>query len=203
MIYVIGLTGGISTGKTNISAALKEIGAYVADADEISHALTAKNGAALPAIRKAFGDKVFDGDTLNRRALGSIIFSDEQSRETLNNILHPMIFERIKEDIRHAEQKGFPAVILDVPLLYETGYDKICHEIWVSYVPQKEQLKRLCERDGITQKQALQKIRSQMPAIEKKRRADRVINTSGTLEESAAIAQKMYRETLEKIKQLS
>ncbi len=200
MIYVIGLTGGISTGKTNISSALRAVGAYVVDADCISRALTQKGGAALPAIRKAFGGRVFDGGALDRRALADIIFADEASREMLNAILHPMIFERIRAEIKSAERQGFPAVILDIPLLYETGGDKLCNEVWVSYVPQRMQIKRLCERDGITRRQALQKIRSQMPALQKKRRADRVIDTDGTAAESAAIAQSMYLETLEKIK---
>ena len=100
--YVIGLTGGIACGKSNLSKALKANGVPVIDADEISRALTARCGAALPAIRERFGDRVFDGDELNRRALSDIVFSDPKERDALNRILHPMVLDEIHRQINSA-----------------------------------------------------------------------------------------------------
>ena len=93
--YVIGLTGGISTGKSNLSSVLKTAGATIIDADEISRSLTAPGGEALPLIRKAFGDRVFEGDILNRRALGELVFGNEENRKILNDIVHPLVFQKM------------------------------------------------------------------------------------------------------------
>ncbi len=193
--YVIGLTGGIACGKSNLSRALKEEGAPLVDADEISRSLTARGGPALPAIREAWGDAVFDGEDLNRRALSDIIFSDPGQREKLNGILHPLIFAEMRRQI--AAQPG--PVVLDVPLLYEAGMEDWCDEIWCAYVPQKEQVRRVMKREKMTRAQALLRVRSQIPAIEKRRRADRVIRTDGTKENSGRIVVSMWRETLRRL----
>ncbi len=195
--YVIGLTGGIATGKSNLSAALRQAGARVIDADEISRGLTAPGGAALPRIRQAFGPQVFDGERLNRRALGEMVFASEENRSRLNAIVHPMVLERIRDEIA----AGDGLVIMDVPLLFECGMDAWCDEIWCAYVPQRVQLERLMQRDGLTRRQALARIHSQMPTLEKARKADRVIRTAGSREESARIVLSMWRETLQKFEQ--
>ena len=140
--YVIGLTGGIACGKSNISRALKEAGVPVIDADEISRNVTAKGGPALPAIREKWGDQVFDGDELNRRALSDIVFADPQAREALNAIIHPMVISEIH---RQMDETDGP-VVMDVPLLFEVGMDSWCQEIWCAYVPQKEQVRRVRKR---------------------------------------------------------
>ncbi|MBQ7655222.1 MAG: dephospho-CoA kinase [Clostridia bacterium] len=194
--YVIGLTGGIACGKSNLSRALKENGAPVIDADEISRALTAKGGAALPAIRERFGDGVFDGDELNRRALSDIVFSDPAQRDALNAILHPMVLSEIH---RQMDETDGP-VVMDVPLLYEVGMDSWCQEIWCAYVPQKEQVRRVCKRGVITYKEALRRIHSQMPVMEKRKRADHVIRTDGTKAESAEIALKLWQDAMDRLK---
>lgn len=195
--YVIGLTGGIATGKSNLSAALRQAGARVIDADEISRGLTAPGGAALPRIRQAFGPRVFDGESLNRRALGAMVFGSEENRSRLNAIVHPMVLERIRAEIA----AGDGPVIMDVPLLFECGMDAWCDEIWCAYVPQRVQLERLMQRDGLTRRQALARIHSQMPTLEKARKADRVIRTAGSREESARIVLSMWRETLQKFEE--
>ena len=194
--YVIGLTGGIACGKSNLSRALKENGAPVIDADEISRALTAKGGAALPAIRERFGDGVFDGDELNRRALSDIVFSDPAQRDALNAILHPMVLSEIH---RQMDETDGP-VVMDVPLLYEVGMDSWCQEIWCAYVPQKEQVRRVRKRGVITYKEALRRIHSQMPVMEKRKRADHVIRTDGTKAESAEIALKLWQDAMDRLK---
>lgn len=190
--YVIGLTGGIACGKSNLSRALRAAGAQVVDADEISHELTQKNGKALPGIRALFGDSVFCGGELNRRALGEIVFSDRDKLDKLNAVIHPMILSEIRTRLDAAEG----TVILEAPLLYECGLDTLCDETWCAYIPQREQLKRLCGRDGITRRQALERIRSQMSALKKARLADRVIRTDGEMAHSAEMALRLYRDTV-------
>ena len=182
--YIVGLTGGIACGKSNLSRALRQAGIRVVDADEISRSLTAPGGAALPAIRKIWGDGVFDGEKLNRRALSDRVFSDPAEMKKLNDLMHPMILSAIRKEL---DAWDGPAV-LEAPLLFETGIDRWCDEIWCAYVPQEEQVRRLRHRKGVTRKEALRRIRSQMPAREKAKRTRHVIRTDGTKQESAAIA---------------
>ena len=193
--YVIGLTGGIACGKSNISRALKEAGVPVIDADEISRNVTAKGGIALPAIRKAFGDQVFDGEELNRRALSDIVFADPQAREALNGIIHPMVLAEIH---RQMDETDGP-VVMDVPLLFEVGMDSWCQEIWCAYVPQKEQVRRVRKRGKITYAEALRRIHSQMPVMEKRKRADHVIRTTSTKEESGKIALALWQNVINRL----
>ena len=186
--YVIGVTGGIACGKTNLTDTLKALGAVVIDADEVSRALTAPGGEALAPIRAAFGDGVFRGDDLDRRALGSIVFSDPDSKKLLEDILHPMIRERIASLLDRAEG----IVFLSAPLLFECGYEKICDEVWCVYVPQREQLRRLMARDRLTRAEALRRIGSQWSAFKKAGLSDVVIRTDGTPEESAEKVTGLY-----------
>lgn len=193
--YIIGLTGGIACGKTNLTDALSSVGAPIVDADVVSRTVTADQGAALPALRRAFGDSIFDGEKLNRKALGEMVFADEEKRRLLNSLLHPII---IRECERQLIEIPGPAVY-SVPLLFECGLEKSCHEVWCAYIPQKEQIIRLRQRDGITAKAALQKIRSQWPTLKKARLSHRIIRTDGSKEESAAIVISMWQETLARI----
>ncbi len=179
----IGLTGSIACGKSTVSAYLRTLGHAVVDADAISHALTAPGGRALPPLREAFGDAVFDGDILNRRALGSIVFADEGKRTQLNAILHPMIITSIREELNAFDAPG-KLVFGDVPLLFECAMEGMFDRVWVVSVPEEVQLERLRARDSLSQKEALNRIRSQMPLEEKRQRADAVIDSSGSVEQT-------------------
>ena len=174
--YVLGLTGGIACGKSYVARLLRQRGIPVLDADAISRSLTADHGEALPAIRAAFGDRVFDGDALNRRALGNLVFSDAAARRQLEEILHPMIIGRMQRETENADAA---LVAWDVPLLYETGMDAQCDEVWCVSVPPGMQVRRVMRRDGLSRTQAVQRMQSQMPLAEKRRRADHIIDTSG------------------------
>lgn len=196
--YVIGLTGGIACGKTNLTDALLSIGAPVVDADVVSRSITAKGGAALPAIRAAFGDAVFEGDELNRSALSALVFQDAEKRKQLNAITHPLILSECR---RLLSAIPGPA-IYSVPLLFECGLEKECDEVWCAYLPQKEQIRRLRQRDGITHRQALAKIHSQMPTLQKARLSHRIIRTDGSREESAAKVVALWQETLARIQSI-
>ena len=119
--YIVGLTGGIACGKSHVSRELRALGVPVMDADAISHGLTAPGGAALPAIREAFGDDIIDGETLNRKALGALVFSDDEKRRQLEGILHPLILQTM---LQETAASAAPIVAWDVPLLFETGLDQ-------------------------------------------------------------------------------
>ncbi len=192
-MLVLGLTGGIACGKTNISQTLAALGAVIVDGDVLSRELTAPGGAALPAIRGHFGDGVFHGDdTLDRRALGACVFADDSQRAALNGIIQPMIRTLTEQRIGEARKKGASVCVLDMPLLYEMGYEPLCDEVWCAYIPRETQLTRLMARDGFTRKEAEARLRSQLPADEKARRADVVIDTGGAIEETRAIVRELY-----------
>lgn len=179
----IGLTGSIACGKSTVSAYLASLGCTIVDADAISRALTADGGAALPAVRQAFGDSVFRGESLDRRALGQLVFSDFQKRDELNAILHPLILREIARqlDILDAPEK---LVIGDIPLLYECGMQTLFDAVWVVSVPRETQIERLALRDGLDRTQAEQRIDAQMPLSQKEKLADAVIHTDGTIEQT-------------------
>lgn len=179
----IGLTGSIACGKSTVSSYLRELGYFVSDADAISHGLTAPGGAALPALRKAFGDAVFSGETLNRQALGSLVFSNPAKRNKLNNILHPMIISQIQAELSEHDHPD-TLVFGDIPLLYECSMADMFDHVWVVSAPRSVQIARLLERDGLSEKEAAQRIDAQMPLEEKRRLSDAVIHTDGPIEDT-------------------
>ena len=193
--YVVGITGGIGCGKTAATDYLAGQGALVLDADVESRALTAENGEALPMIREKFGDAVFNEDgTLNRRALGEIVFASEEQRRALEGIIHPMVQHRIIQKIRQAEQDGVPFLFLSVPLLFETGMDALCDETWCLSLDPAEQLERVMERDGLSKAEAEARIESQMPVEEKTRRANVVIRTNRSIDATRAELSSLLRD---------
>ena len=180
---IIGLTGGIACGKSTISLILREQGAYIVDGDALSRELTAPDGDALPGIRRIFGDGVFHDDgTLNRRALGQIVFADDEARQALDDLMQPLLYTRILREIDTAQAQGAAVCVLDMPLLYEKGLDVLCQRVWCACLPFEIQLERLMARDGFTREEAMQRINSQMPTAEKAARADVVIDTSGPIQ---------------------
>ena len=181
----IGLTGSIACGKSTVSAYLRELGYAVVDADAISHALTAPGGRALPALRCAFGDGVFSGANLDRRALGTLVFSDTQKRVQLNAILHPMIISEVADELSRLDGDN-TLVFGDVPLLYECSMENMFDRVWVVAASGNVQLERLMERDHLSKDEAQRRIDAQMPLAEKMRRADAVICSDGTIKETQA-----------------
>ena len=194
---VIGLTGGIACGKSTISAALEEMGASIIDGDVLSRELTAPGGPALPAIRERFGDGVFHPDgTLNRRALGDVIFGSDEARARLDAIMQPMLRRMITGGIERARLSGADLCVLDMPLLYEAGLETLCDRVWCAWIPRETQLARLMARDGFTRDEAEARLRSQLPADEKAARADVVIDTGGSIQDTADRLPALLREEL-------
>ncbi|WP_270169756.1 dephospho-CoA kinase [Paenibacillus sp. SYP-B4298] len=181
----IGLTGGIACGKSTVGAMLVQLGAALVDADQVAREVVLPGEPALGKIVAAFGSEVLHADgSLNRGALGNIVFQNPGKRRELESIVHPAIRERMKEQIQqHEEQSPGIPVIADVPLLYETGQDKQYEQVIVVYIPRELQLKRLMERNpDLTKDQALGRIEAQLDIEEKRRRASWVIDNSGDIE---------------------
>ncbi|MBR3504683.1 MAG: dephospho-CoA kinase [Clostridia bacterium] len=197
--YVVGITGGIGSGKTAATDFLEEQGALVLDADVESRALTAENGEALMPILETFGEGVFTEDgLLDRRALAEIIFSDEAQRHVLEGIVHPMVQHRIVQKIRQAGQDGVPFLFLSVPLLFETGMDALCDETWCLSVDEDKQVERVMERDNLTRAEALARIKCQMPLSEKESRATVVIRTNRSMEATRAELSSLLRDLVKR-----
>lgn len=181
MYKIIGLTGGIASGKTTVSNYLKERGFTVLDADEYSRQTTAKNGPAIPAIIETFGEDIVDSDgVLNRGKLGSIIFNDSDKRQQLNKIVHPLIREMMNADEQKFIESGH--VFLDIPLLFENGLNERCDLVVTVFVNRETQINRLMARNDLTIEEAEARINSQMPLEEKAMRSDYRFDNNGSLE---------------------
>lgn len=196
---IIGLTGGIACGKSTVAAMLVARGAALVDADQVAREVVMPGEAALSAVVRQFGQAVLAEDgTLNRSALGQLVFGDREQLKKLEAILHPAIRERMQARLRRYEAED-PArlAIADIPLLYETGQADSYPGVLVVYVPQALQLERLLARSPeMTEEQARSRIALQMDIEEKRRRADWVIDNSGTLAETEQQVAAFLREAV-------
>lgn len=178
---IIGLTGGIATGKSTASLILSEEGIPVIDADIISREVVMPGEVAYDKIVAFFGNEILLANkTINRVRLGEIIFNDSEKRLKLNEIVHPAVRSEMKKQAKLHLNAGHSLVIMDIPLLFESKLTHMVDETWLIYTHPDIQLKRLMERDGYTEEQALSRINSQMPIDEKKELADVVIENNDT-----------------------
>lgn len=192
MRKIIGLTGGIACGKSTVSAYLQKKGAIIVDADEITHELLQPQGALYNAYVEHWGSQVVESDgSLNRRKVGQLAFSDKQEKEWMNATAHPIIKETILQKLAEIK-KGL--IIFDVPLLFEAGWDKATNGNCVVFVTPDVQLRRLIARNGYSKEEAMARINAQMPLAEKKRRADWLIDNSGTLAKTYQQVEKLWQE---------
>ncbi len=185
MTLVIGLTGGIASGKSTISSILKAVGWPVIDADLIARQIVMPDSKGLEQIVNRFGPQMLNSDgTLDRKKLGKTVFDDPKKLSDLDKIEHPLIQEAIDSQLDEFKKQHLPVVVLDVPLLFETGMDEECDLTVLAVVDQATQLKRLMKRDQISKMDAVKKISSQMSLKEKMQRADVIIDNNGTLEQT-------------------
>jgi len=194
MTLIIGLTGSIASGKSTISSMFADFHIPVIDADKLAREEVETGEKAYEEIIAVFGQEILQADkTLNRKKLGSIIFADEQKRKTLNNIVHPAIRE---EMIRRKDvyiEAGEKCVVLDIPLLFESKLTGFADKTLVVYVDEDVQLERLMARDESTEKEAKQRIQSQIPVKQKADLADAVIDNNGTKQQSREQLEKLLR----------
>ncbi|MDD5021535.1 MAG: dephospho-CoA kinase [Endomicrobiaceae bacterium] len=179
---IIGLSGGIATGKSEASKIFKKLGCYIIDADKISKQLTSKGSDVLKKIVESFGtDILTKTGSLNRRKLGQLIFSNKGAKLQLERILHVSIIKKINEIV--AKKYKDVDIVIDAPLLFEVGLDRICDKVIVIYAKYSLQLKRFMKRDKLQKQEAEQRIAVQMPIEEKMMLATVVIDNSFTLKE--------------------
>lgn len=197
-MLVIGLTGGIASGKSMISNFLRELGAGVIDADKLARELVVSSSPAFQEIVDTFGPDIIQEDgELNRKKLGSIIFASGQERDKLNRILHPKIIDKTQEWIRYYKSKEqVPLIVVDAPLLIETGMTKLVDQVWVVSIPPEIQIERLRKRDNLSQFEAQQRLATQMSLPEKVPYADIIIDNSKSPEETTAYIKKLWRKVI-------
>jgi dephospho-CoA kinase len=191
---VIGLTGGIGSGKSTVSQFLAELGAMIINADKIGHEAFQPGTEAWQEVVAAFGNQIVSPNgEIDREKLGKIVFSNPQARAQLNRIMHPRIYERVKTQLEEYKRQGAGVVVLEAPLLLEAGWASLVDEVWVTTASQTTILERLRERTGLSEKEALARIHAQLPAEEQVKHADIVIDTDCDLDELKAKVNKLWQ----------
>ena len=193
---VIGLTGGIGTGKSTVSGYLRDQGFAVIDADQIAREIVEPGKPLLAELSKAFGSEIIQEDgALDRKGLAAIVFSDPEKRRMLDQIMHGRILEEIQRRVDMCrEQADARGIIIDAPLLFETGLDRRCGQVWLVTADEDLRIQRVCIRDGASAKEVKDRIRSQMSDDEKKKRADSILDNSGSLQQLEEQLQKLLKE---------
>lgn len=185
LTLVVGLTGGIASGKSTVANMFKEMGIEVIDADIEARKAVEIGEAAYEQIVTYFGEDILNDDyTINRSKLGEIIFNDSVKRQKLNEIVHPDVRRRMNEKKAAAIMRGDQVVVLDIPLLFESGLKHMVDVVLLVYVEKDVQLQRLMERNLLTKEEALARIQSQMPIEDKRKLADKVINNNGSIDDT-------------------
>ncbi|MFC2066460.1 dephospho-CoA kinase [Chloroflexota bacterium] len=195
---VIGLTGGIGSGKSTVSQFLAELGATVLDADKVGHEALNPGGEVWHHVVTAFGKQVTtsNGD-IDREKLGEIVFGNSEARERLNRIMHPQMYNTVKANLGKYRQQGTGVVVLEAPLLLEAGWTSLADEVWVTTASEATVLERLRERTGLSEQESLARIHSQLPSEERIKHADAVIDTDCGLDELKAKVKKLWSELKE------
>jgi len=184
-LRIIGITGGIGSGKSTVSRILRDLGAKIIDADKISKEIVYKGGIALKELTEFFGEEILDENgELNRKKLSEIVFTDTEKLKMLNNITHKYIIERIYKEVERSRLEGdSDIVVVDAPIPIEHGFIDIADEIWVVSADKESRIKRVMERSGFTYEEALNRINSQMKDEEYIRIADKIIYNEGSIED--------------------
>lgn len=201
MSAVIGLTGGIGSGKSTVSRMFEKLGATVLDADAIVRELQSPGSAVLAEIQAAFGPQVIGPDgELDREALAAIVFRDDAARLRLNAIVHPKVADELARRVAAAREAGSTVVVLDIPLLFEgresgegTAARMPLDATVVVHVPEETQIERQLAREECSREEAVRRVRAQLPLDEKRRLADFAIDNSGTLEETERQVRDVFR----------
>ena len=180
----IGLTGGIASGKSSVGRLLEARGWPVLDADQYAREALAPNTAAAKAVAQRFDGAVGDVSALDRSALGQIVYNSAEERRWLESLIHPVVRERFQKELERHSQA--PVVVLMIPLLFETGLEALCSEVWLVDCEPHQQLERLMRRSGLNEADAQARLAAQWPLSRKRPLADRVIDNRGNAEALAA-----------------
>ena len=197
---VIGLTGGIGSGKSTVSKFLAHLGAVVIDADKVGHEVFKPGTKAWQEVVDAFGQGIISADgTIDRRKLGEIVFSNPGARAKLNQVMHPLIYKQVKSQMEEYGRKGAAIIIVEAPLLLEVGWKSLVDEVWVTSASEATVIKRLKEQKGLSEAQSLARIRAQLTDEERIRQADVVIDTNCALDELKERVEALWRKLRSRI----
>jgi len=197
---IIGLTGGIGSGKSTVSKFLAHLGAVVIDADKVGHEVFKPGTKAWQEVVDVFGQGIISADgTIDRRKLGEIVFSNPGARAKLNQIMHPLIYEQVKSRMEEYGRKGVAIIIVEAPLLLEVGWKSLVDEVWVTSASEATVIKRLKEQKGLSETQSLARIRTQLTDEERIRQADVVIDTDCALDELKERIEALWRKLRSRI----
>ncbi|MGI6188805.1 MAG: dephospho-CoA kinase [Clostridiales bacterium] len=197
-MIIIGLTGGIASGKTTVAKMLADLGAVIIDADVVARRVMAKGMPVWERVRETFGKEYMtDNGDIDRKKLGELVFADRKALEKLNAITHPVIrWEILQEINRLASKKCCQVVVVDAALLIEAGWTEIADEVWLVVADKETQINRLRQRNGLSREQAMNRINSQMDQETKKKYADKVINNSHDIEHTRRQVERLWQELL-------
>jgi len=182
---VIGLTGGIAAGKSTVSEALRAAGVVVIDADKVGHEAYRPGTETYTALVAAFGDRIVAADgEIDRRALGAIVFADSAERVRLQEIVWPRMKQMMRRQLDELRTSGTDVVAIEAAVLFEAGWQDLTDEVWVVQVPEAIAMERLMARNGFSAEDARSRIQAQLSNDERARRANVIIDNSGTVEEA-------------------
>jgi dephospho-CoA kinase len=195
MTRVIGLTGGIGSGKSTVSRFLAELGAVIIDADKIGHEIYRPDTDTWRQLVKTFGSGILVPDnTIDRKKLGAIVFGDKQELQRLNAIIHPHITQEIKKRIEECRRRAVKVIVLDAPVLLEANAKNLVDEVWVVAADDGNVIKRAAARTGLTEQQIRDRVRSQLSNTERTKNARVVISNDGTTEDLRGKIQELWEQ---------
>ena len=191
---VIGLTGGIGSGKSTVSQFLAELGAVILDADRVGHEALKPDTEVWREVVAAFGRQILTPNgNIDRAKLGDIVFGKPEALSRLSQIMHPRMYDMVKAQLEEYRRQGVAVVVLEAPLLIEAGWTSLVDEVWVTVASESTVLRRLKERMGLSESESLARIRSQLSSEARKDYADVVINTDCSLDELKARVGELWR----------
>ncbi len=191
---VIGLTGGIGSGKSTVSRFLAELGALIIDADKVGHELLRPGTKIWQQVAATFGRQILAPDSeIDRKKLGRLVFGSPERLKLLNQLMHPEMKKAVKARLLKYRRQGASVVVVEAPLLVEAGWTELVDETWVTTASETTVLRRLEQQMGLPKTESLARIRSQLPARERAKRADVVINTELSLDELRAKVKKLWQ----------
>lgn len=199
-MLVVGLTGGIASGKSTVAAMLRERGATIINADTLGHRVLERGSDGWATVVATFGEGILtESGEIDRTRLGALVFADPEQLKRLNAISHPRIRTMALEELAALRARGdVDVAVIEAALLFEGHWDDFCDEVWVVYVPEEVALARLVARNGLSEAQARERIRAQMPVDEKRARADVLLLNTGSLAELEAKVDEAWRAALQR-----
>ncbi len=194
-MLVIGLTGGIGTGKSTVAGILAELGGVILNADIVGHEAYLPHQNVWQEVVDAFGREILnERDEVERSKLGAIVFKDPETLKRLNAIVHPWMYKRMDQLLEELRTKRTPVAVLEAALLFDAGWTPLVDEVWVTDAPEEVILQRLQHRNGMSGQQVRDRMKAQLPAGERLRRANVVVDTSGAIDEVREQVKKLWEQ---------